>query len=133
MVFRCASIDGINYLHQKQADNIRFAKEFKNFDPALTENRQNVDSDALDGEAKRKPKRHQRKVTESNLNEIVDDANKKDLLEKIKTQGFNEDLETKVWVPDFRYNFRYSSLYTICLLKGPLSAMSRQSFRCWIF
>lgn len=95
MVFRCLTIDGINYAHQKQADNIRFAKEFKNFDPALKIKSENLDSDNLDGEAHRKPKRHQRKVTESNLNEILEEAKNGDLLEKIKLEGFNEDLETK--------------------------------------
>ena len=97
MVFRSASIGGINYPHLKQAQNIRMANHeaelarignSKNFGNLEFSDSEILDSGELEGEAHRKPKRHQRKITESGAQELHDDP-----------EASGDDLETKV-LPD---------------------------------
>ena len=56
MVFRAASIAGVNYEHRKQAENIRLAKAEAEISNFKKENGKNLENEDEMGEATRKPK-----------------------------------------------------------------------------
>ena len=75
MVFRCASIAGVNYPHLQQAKNILMTSDEQVHSPptqsVIVESSCNEEF-----EAHRPPKKHHRKVTASNVDKIVEEANR---------------------------------------------------------
>merc|ERR1712130_13656 len=97
MVFRCASIDGVDYRHREQAEALKMARrEGKTRHELVTSKASVLSSESMreqdkEGEAHRKPRGHQRKIPEADMHNLNPD--------ELTTTANEDDLETRV-LPD---------------------------------